>query len=215
MISLALGFALAMTPMQTPTVSTDPVTISHVYALTDDDKYTLDVKLDMGGSAEMSADLEEKVDKLDGKKAAVTITATNFKSDMGDGTTPDPFKDTLDEHHVGTHLAHEADLVYSVFEVMSVAPAKPLKAGDSYMVELTLDEGTISESGKMVEIKDVDGRRIASIEATSTVAPASGNPATLKIKKQVDVATGKVVKAQADLDMGNGTGTITLDAKKS
>ncbi len=221
MFHLAICLSLIAMPFhggaQAPaTASAEPVSIKRVYALADKDTFTIKATLEVGSTAEITSDIIVKIDKLaDDKKANAVLSVANYKSTMDNGEEPEPFNAVLDEHGMGDAFTeHGNQIVFSIFEVLSFVPGSSLKPGDDYSFDLKLSNGSITGKGKLKEVKDVEGKKVAFLEWTCTVSPPGGGDVDMKVKSQVDAATGKVLKSDAELLQGAVTGTISLEAKK-
>lgn len=182
-----------------------------------------------------TADLSERVLGIGEGKAKVALIPTNYSS-TAERVTPHVWTDFLDEHGLGEGLDFAlgrgglSDLLLLFFEILSMAPAIDLEKGDHYELKFVLQTGQIRETGRLADVKVVNGRKVAFFETTVAIPVPKGagvgasllpiketGPrfAYLQVKRQLDVATGKLLRARASFLRGvpRTSGTITLERK--
>lgn len=190
----------------------EPVSVKRVYVANDENTFTLTVSLD--DSPPMSADIKTKVVKLiDDKKASVELTTEKFDAGQDGAPLPDKQEFVMDEKGMGDGLPGQSQIVYSMLEVCSIVPGVVLKVGDEYKFDFQFADATVTGSGKLTDLKEVEGKKVAFLSWNGVVAP-NGFEINVIAKSEVDSATGKILRCTVSVDSATMKGTIKVEAKK-
>jgi len=218
MMTLGIALAVLTNSAQAPQAPMADATYGIRRIFKPDEKTQFNVKVTLetpGEPTDISGLVTEKVTKvLEGKKANIAFSVADLKSSMPSDGEPGDFQTVSDEHGVGSPLGDGgAHIVMSALEVLSAVPAADLRVGGAYTFDIKMTNAELNVKGTLKDIKDVEGRKIALLEWTGTLRP-DGQEFELKVKSQVDIANGRLYKAECTLDSGQVGGKIVIDEKK-
>lgn len=220
---LACAAVIAAPTALSPTVAADKVKLTHVYVADDTNDYEFKGKMEGGPAIEFSGSLKLKVIKPADDGTAESEWSVPQMSVMMDGSPMpgmeglDPLKTTVDAHGMPSALTVEGpDFIYTIFAGCHFLPNSEVEAGADYTVDWADKNkaATLKGKGKLLEIKEQDGKKVAVVETKVSLLPeGQDTPGELEVKSEFWVETGKMIKSEGKVTIEDGTITFTFGTK--
>lgn len=189
----------------------DAVKLARVYKADEAESFKVEVVGNIQGTdLKATGRMDLKVSKLGEKgSAAVKVTASSVDVEIGGNTMPydlDPFEAAWDAAGLPERLpTREAEWMFTMLAFSQLKPSAELKPGDSFEIAWTSADksATIKGKGKLAEIAEMDGVKVAKITFEAAVAPEQGGmEAQLTGTNWIEVSGGKTFKAEGKVDVG-------------
>ncbi|HVL39173.1 MAG TPA: hypothetical protein VM328_07260 [Fimbriimonadaceae bacterium] len=175
-------------------------------------RYEITAELVLEGSnGSARALLESKVVKAhpDGT-ADVSITPKEFSmvvdgSEMVDGL-PEPFEAKFDRHGLPDVVeVRDHRFAYALLVISSYAPG-PTQLKKEFGIVWKAKDGnsTISGKGAVVEVTKEQGMALVVLQSSCEVSPSEDTPGRLKCKAWIELESGKLVRCEGTVEVGDG-----------
>jgi len=200
-------------PTSTTTAPTGPNVLERIYKVGDEATYVISLE-DSSQSMHLGAKVHVKtLALLDGGKASLELTATDFTGGPGGSGGPEKVTWTFgkDGMAAADFAANSGGIVYSILSMLSfvpgsVAPGKEFKVAWSSPDKMS----TITGTGTYEGTKDLKGVKVAVLKTTLDVTPSGQTKAIVHNTASFDPATGKLVAAEGTVEIQNSlTFTVT------
>lgn len=215
-ILVALSLALAPTHFsvaQQDADKTGPLKLSRAYKVGDVDKYSISINGDNGMSIE--AKITEKTTRvLDGGKATMEVTISDITTSGNAQTAPPPFTEDFDSNGLPAHMSVKDEKVpVTAASICSFLPSQ-VESGKEFVVDWTSadKELTLKGKGTYEGTKDIGGKKAVVLKTTVDVTPQGDTPGTVHNTANIDKDTGKLISAEATVDLDQGSVTVKVKA---
>jgi hypothetical protein len=197
--------AVALAPVQ------DTVNLERKYKAGETDRYALTADLEMGGAnARATALIAVKVLKeLKEGQAEAEMTAEKFSMSMDDnemgGDPPAKFSTKLDRHGLPEQLhVRDESWIYALLSFAAYAPGQAVK-DQSFKIDWQTKDGNLKVrgSGKLIELQEEGGEKIAVIKYTVNVKPEGEDEGDLEYTSKISVSSGKLVSCEGKVAIGS------------
>ncbi|MEQ1822250.1 MAG: hypothetical protein ABL949_07060 [Fimbriimonadaceae bacterium] len=197
-------FALALTTQ-------GPIKLSNTFIKDSKTTYSVTLSID---EAEISGDVTFEATDDKGKAVA---KSNGIKMKMGgnemDGSALEQAL-KFDEKGLANGLEFENDKsAVAVICFAGYCPNAEVKVDSLFEIDEKREGYTIKGTGKLIEVKEVDGKKQATLDYNMTVKPGDGSDGIAKFKSVIDIATGKLISADGTLDIEGRTGTMKIKRK--
>lgn len=220
---LACAAVLAAPIVTAPTASIEKVKLGHVYVADDTDNYSFKGKMEGGPAIEFSGSLSLKVIKpaedgtAEAEWSVPTLSVLMDGSPMPGMEGIDPLKGTVDAHGMpATLTVMGADFIYTIFAGCHFLPNAEVETGIDYTVDWAdkNKSSTLKGNGKLLEVKEQDGKKIAVVESKVSLLPeGQQTPGEMEIKSEFWLDSGRMIKSEGKVTIEDGTITFTFGPK--
>ncbi|HMS54660.1 MAG TPA: hypothetical protein PKA27_04605 [Fimbriimonadaceae bacterium] len=202
--------------------SSEPLDISHKFVANDKSSFTIDGKADANGQEiTVNGEFQVEIKKLlDGGRADAHITTPKMKVAVGDQELP--LNDgELDAVFTSSGLPEsfgvkDVEMVSAMYFFSNLRPTEKIKVGDSYKIDLKTKDSavTLKGTGKFVEIKEVNGKKVVVMKSNLTVEPENEAPGELIVTSEYEQG-GQLIKSTIELTIEEVKGTFKINRKST
>lgn len=206
--------ALASLLLATVLFAQSPVKLTHTYVKDQKVTYTLSLKDDSQG-IEVAGDVTFTATDEKGAHA-VSSPSMKVSKDGNELATTDLSSDkiVLDAKGIAANYEfNERGIGLIIPTICGFLPDKEVEPKALFDIKEKRDNYTLEGNGKLLEITEKDGTKLATIEYTLEVKPGDEQPAILKVKSVIDMKTGQLVSSSGTIDIENRTNQISVKRK--
>lgn len=220
-MTISISAALVAAAVVQFPAAIDGAKVERRFKLGEADSYAVSATMEMGGVAGKAVgNVSIKALKLGKDDAAeVELSLSSFSLELGGSDTgaasPEKQSVLLDKRGVPGRLeVKEASWIYAIVLLAGYCPGE-VETGKEFPIEWSTKDKSLSVKGvgKLVEIQDVAGEKVAVIKGKIKVNVADDVPGEIEYTSKISVSSGKLLSSEGKLRIEDGT-TAAFTVKK-
>lgn len=219
--TIALIALACIAAAQDSAVASSKVDITRKYKTGAVHKYRLVAKIVQGADMVLKGVIETKVAKeLEKGKADLDVKCLEFSQSANGqegGDPPENGTATFDVNGMpkGLHVDNNS-AIYVALAIATYVPGKGVSVNEEYKIDWKgVEGGSIAGTGRLTEVKEVNGKKIGVLKSKLSVSPANDDtPAELEVTAEIDLSDGSLLKASVKGRIGEGDVTYTVESIK-